>query len=216
MHGLGNDFIILDARTDGFVPDKRFLLAVSDRHRGIGCDQIIVLHKPKTPSTDIYLDMYNRDGSPQRACGNATRCVARLLAVETGRAEFNIQTEAGFLAAKVDASGMIAIDFGAPRLQWQQIPINVECDTLHIPLSFGVLADPCAVSMGNPHAVFFVDDVARIALSELGPTLEMNAMFPDRCNIEIAQIIAPDRIRMRVWERGAGITQACGTGPARL
>jgi len=212
MHGLGNDFVIIDGRADGFKADKNFLLAVADRKRGVGCDQIIILWKPKSPKADIYLDMYNSDGSVLGACGNATRCIGRLLFEETGRKEFVIETIAGLLHAKIEVRGLVSVDFGSPRLDWARIPLAKACDTLHVPLSAGALSDPCCVSMGNPHAVFFVPDVTKISLSELGPKLEIDALFPDRCNIEIAQVLAPDRLRMRVWERGAGITQACGTG----
>lgn len=212
MHGLGNDFVIIDGRADGFKADRNFLLAVADRKRGIGCDQIVVLWKAKSPKADVYMDMYNSDASVQRACGNVTRCVARLLSEELRRQDVVIETESGLLYAVVEATGMVAVDFGPPRLEWAQIPLAKAHDTLHVPLSAGVLSDPCCVSMGNPHAVFFVNDVTKIPLSELGPKLETDALFPDRCNIEIVQVLAPDRLRMRVWERGTGITEACGTG----
>ena len=212
MHGLGNDFVIIDGRLDDFVPNVSFLLAVADRKRGVGCDQIIILRKPRDPAAQIYVDMYNSDGSKLRACGNVTRCVAQLLFEELGRTSCVIQTVSGLLACYREASGLIAVDFGPPRLTWQEIPLANESDTLNVNLEGGRLKNPCCVNMGNPHAVFFVPDVTVIPLIELGPKLENDSLFPDRCNIEVAQILAPDRIRMRVWERGAGLTEACGSG----
>jgi diaminopimelate epimerase len=213
MHGLGNDFVIFDGREQPFTPDKAALIALAGRHTGIGCDQIIILHKPRAPGADVYLDMYNSDGSSLRACGNVTRCIAKLMFEELGRKHAVIETAAGLLPVSVDnATGLIAVDFGPPRLDWKDIPLAREADTLHLPLALGPLADACGVNMGNPHAVFFVPDVEKTSLAELGPKLENDSLFPDRCNIEIAHILAPDRIRMRVWERGAGLTGACGSG----
>ncbi|HUY69139.1 MAG TPA: diaminopimelate epimerase [Alphaproteobacteria bacterium] len=213
MHGLGNDFVIFDGRQQPFKPAKEELIALADRRRGIGYDQLIVMLKPKSPGADVYLDMYNSDGSAQCACGNVTRCIARLLFSELGRKQAVIETVAGLLPVYEDAPGLIAVDFGPPRLGWKDIPLaKPVADTLHVPLALGPLDDPCCVNMGNPHAVFFVPDTAKIPLGEIGPKLEYDPLFPDRCNIEIAQIIAADRIRMRVWERGAGITPACGSG----
>jgi diaminopimelate epimerase len=213
MHGLGNDFVIFDGRKQAFAPDRKALIALADRHKGIGYDQLVIMLKPRTAGTDVYLDMYNSDGSEQRACGNVTRCIARLMFAELGRKQCVIETVSGLLPVHEESPGMIAVDFGPPRLAWNEIPLaKPVADTLHVPLQLGPLNDPCCVNMGNPHAVFFVSDVGAIPLAELGPKLETDALFPDRCNIEIAQMIAPDRIRMRVWERGAGITMACGSG----
>jgi diaminopimelate epimerase len=212
MHGLGNDFVVIDGRADAFAPSEKFLRAVADRKRGPGCDQIIVLLQPKSPKADIYMAIYNADGSQVGACGNATRCIAGLLFAELGRATCTVETISGLLLAWKDSPDLIAVDFGLPRLEWDQIPLAREADTLHAPVTSGGLFAPCCVNMGNPHAVFFVEDVGAIALDKIGPVLENDPIFPERCNIEIAQILAPDRIRMRVWERGAGITEACGSG----
>lgn len=212
MNGLGNDFVVFDARQRVFDPTETFLRAIGDRKRGIGCDQIIVMRKPESPQADVHMDVYNMDGSRVGACGNATRCIARTMFDELGRDNCVIETIKGLLKAWVDSTGLVAVDFGEPRLDWAQIPLARECDTLHAPVASGGLFAPCCVNVGNPHAVFFVPDVNAIALSDVGPHLEVDPMFPERCNIEIAQILAPDRIRMRVWERGTGITDACGTG----
>ena len=212
MHGLGNDFIILDGRDRTDIrADKAFLQAIADRKRGIGCDQIIILRAPKLPTAHVYMEMYNADSSVVRACGNATRCVARLLFSELGRKDCVIETVAGLLPVYEESPGFVAVDFGKPLTKWGEIPLAQEVDTLHVALTLGVLSDPCCVNMGNPHAVFFVQDAAAIALHDLGPQLEHHALFPDRCNIEAVQVLAPDRIRLRVWERGTGITEACGT-----
>ncbi|MFA4995084.1 MAG: diaminopimelate epimerase [Bdellovibrionales bacterium] len=212
MDGLGNDFVVFDGRLNGFSPTEKFLRAVADRKRGIGCDQVIVLRRPESPQADVHMDIYNRDGSQVGACGNATRCIASLMFAELERNNCIIETIAGFLKAWEDPSGLIAVDFGAPRFVWNEIPLAREVDTLHVPVAYGGLEDPCCVNVGNPHAVFFVPDVDAVNLMEVGPRLENDPMFPERCNIEIAQILASDRIRMRVWERGTGITEACGSG----
>ena len=212
MHGLGNDFVVIDGRVNGFAPSEKFLRAVANRKRGVGCDQFVFLRKPKSPDADIFLEMYNADGSTLGACGNATRCIASLMFKELGRKKCVIETVSGLLSAWEDPSGLIAVDFGEPRLAWNEIPLAREVDTLHAPIASGGLFAPCCVSMGNPHAVFFVPDVDAVALAETGSHLELDPMFPDRCNIEIAQVLASDRIRMRVWERGTGITEACGSG----
>ncbi len=212
MHGLGNDFVIFDGRQQNFKPAAPALIALANRRTGIGYDQLVIIQPPRSAGTDVYLDMYNSDGSEQRACGNVTRCIARLLFDELGRKHAIVETVAGLLSVFEDASGLIAVDFGPPRLDWKDIPLSRAMDTLHLPLQLGMLKDPCSVNMGNPHAVYFVVDTNDVPLAELGPKLEHDALFPDRCNIEIAQILAPDRIRMRVWERGAGLTPACGSG----
>lgn len=212
MHGLGNDFAIIDGRKNDFTPSSDLLRAIADRRRGVGCDQIVILRQPNAARADVRLEMYNADASPLGACGNATRCVASLMFAELGRKNCIIETVAGLLPSWEDASGQIAVDFGPPLLAWNEIPLSRDVDTLHVPVTSGELFDPCCVGMGNPHAVFFVRDVNKVALGEVGPHLENDPIFPERCNIEIAQILSPDSIRMRVWERGSGITEACGSG----
>jgi len=212
MHGLGNDFVVIDGRKNGFKASEKFLRSVSNRKRGVGCDQFVILRQPIAPTADVYLEMYNADASPLGACGNATRCIAQMMFAELGRKNCIIETVAGLLSTWEDPTGLIAVDFGAPRLAWNEIPLARDVDTLHVPITYSSLSTPCCVSMGNPHAVFFVPDVTAIDLTTVGAPLEHDAIFPDRCNIEIAQILAPDQIRMRVWERGTGITEACGSG----
>jgi diaminopimelate epimerase len=212
MHGLGNDFVVIDARETGFPLDEAMARAIADRRTGIGCDQLIVIERAHDARAAAFMRIHNADGSEVAACGNASRCVAALLLGEGGGDRLTIETTAGLLEARPAPAGAIAVDMGKPRLDWREIPLARAQDTLHVDLSHGPLADPVCTSMGNPHATFFVPDVAAIDLAALGPLLEHDELFPERANIGIAQILSPGRIRLRVWERGAGITLACGTG----
>lgn len=212
MHGLGNDFVVLDTREMPLHLNAAQVRGIADRHKGVGCDQVIVIEKTDTGLADVGMRIFNADGGEVEACGNASRCVAALLMEELNRDHLIIETKAGLLDAEGQANGTITIDMGRAKLDWRDIPLREAVDTLHLPLSLGPLSDPTAVNMGNPHAVFFVKDAEAIDLASLGPKLERHAMFPDRANIEIAQIISPEKIRVRVWERGTGITLACGTG----
>ncbi|HEY8289653.1 MAG TPA: diaminopimelate epimerase [Acetobacteraceae bacterium] len=211
MHGCGNDFVIFDerARALGLTPARA--AAVADRRTGIGCDQLITM-EPPPPGADAFMRIRNPDGSEAGACGNATRCVAELLAGESGRTSQVIRTVAGDLPSMVLPDGRVQVDMGPVRLDWRDIPLAREMDTLHLDLSRGAVSDPAAASMGNPHATFFVPDVEAVPIAQIGPLLEHDPLFPERANIGFAQIIAPDRIRLRVWERGAGLTLACGSG----
>ncbi len=211
MHGCGNDFVVLDgrARALGITPARA--AAIADRHTGVGCDQVIVL-EPAAPGADVFMRIRNPDGSEAGACGNATRCVATLLAAETGRRALTVRTISGELPCEVHADGRVTVDMGPVRLGWRDIPLAAEADTLHLPLAEGGVSDPAACSMGNPHATFFVADLAGVAVARVGPVLEHAALFPQRANIGFAQVLAPDRIRLRVWERGTGLTLACGSG----
>lgn len=212
MHGLGNDFVVIDARKRPFTLSAAQAAAIADRRRGIGCDQIIVLEAGQSGAEDAFMRIRNADGSASAACGNATRCIGGFLMDETGKSRAIIGSEAGDLFADRANGGDVTIDFGPARLGWREVPLAREMDTLHLPLSLGPVSDPAGCSMGNPHATFFVPDVSAIDLAALGPKLEFDPLFPERANIGFAQVIAPDRIRLRVWERGAGITLACGTG----
>lgn len=211
MHGLGNDFVVIDARQRPVTLTAAAAQAISDRRRGVGCDQLIVLEAPREAGTQAFMKIRNADGGESAACGNATRCIGAFLMAETGAKVARIGTEAGILTAE-GSGDAVTVDFGAPRLDWQQVPLAKACDTLHTPISEGPLTDPACCSMGNPHATFFVPDAEAVDLAKHGPKLEHHAMFPERANIGVAQVISRDRIRLRVWERGAGITQACGTG----
>ena len=213
MHGCGNDFVIFDERAGALGLSPGRAAAIADRRTGVGCDQFIVLERlPSGDGADAFMRIRNPDGAEAGACGNATRCVAALLADETGRAAHVIRTVAGDLAAEVLPDGRVRVDMGPARLDWPDIPLARPMDTLHLDLAVDGLADPAAVSMGNPHATFFVVDVTRIPVAELGARLEHDPLFPERANIGFAQVLRPDRIRLRVWERGAGLTRACGSG----
>ena len=212
MNGLGNDFVVLDARAQALALDGKAARAIADRHTGVGCDQLLILEKPKAPGADIFMRIRNADGGEVEACGNGTRCVAALVMRETGKERVVVETAAGLLEARAAAGGRVSVDMGAARLLWREIPLARECDTLHVPLSLGPLVDPVCTSMGNPHATFFVSDAESVDLAVLGPRLERDPIFPERANIGVAQMLSPTRLRFRVWERGAGITIACGTG----
>ena len=204
MHGLGNDFAIFDARNAAIpMPEARVRL-LADRRLGIGCDQLIRL-EPSTRA-DVFMRIYNPDGSESGACGNATRCVAHLLG-----GDVVIETTAGLLKATKAGEG-ISVDMGAPRFGWSEIPLAYALDTRELPVSCGELERPVAVNMGNPHAVFFVADVNAVPLEALGPEIEHDPLFPERVNVNVAALVGPDRLALRVWERGAGLTLACGSG----
>jgi diaminopimelate epimerase len=217
MHGLGNDFVVLDARTAALdlTPERRRVIA--DRRLGVGCDQLIVLEPPTERDADVFMRIYNPDGGEAQACGNATRCVASVVMDERKTDQVTVQTVAGLLESQktgVGSNGLpvISVDMGLARLDWREIPVAKACDTNHMPVGIGPLQDPVGTNMGNPHATFFVADANAIPLGELGPKLEHDRFFPERANIGVAQLLGEGRLRLRVWERGAGITLACGSG----
>lgn len=213
MHGLGNDFVVLDTRSHAISLDAVGARAIADRHMGVGCDQLILIEQPEDAEADAFMRIHNADGGEVAACGNATRCVAALLIAETGRNNVRIQTRAGLLHATGMDDGRITVDMGIPGLNWDDIPLAVEQDTLELDsVAAGPLTCPTAVNMGNPHAVFFVDDAEAIDLADLGPGLEHDPAFPERANIGVTQLTGENQLRLRVWERGVGITLACGTG----
>jgi len=217
MHGLGNDFVVIDGRANGLVLSPAQRRAIADRRTGVGCDQLIVLEPAVDRAADVFMRIYNPDGSEAEACGNATRCVAAVLMQERGTDHVIVQTVAGLLDSERRGNGsdplpVVSVDMGPARLDWRDIPLARACDTLHLPLEFGPLADPVATSMGNPHATFFVENLDAIPIAELGPRLEHDPLFPERANIGFAQMIGANRIRLRVWERSAGLTLACGSG----
>ena len=205
MHGLGNDFVVLDGRSDALPPlDTARAAAVADRHTGVGCDQLILLEPSET--ADFRMRIFNQDGGEVGACGNATRAVALL----HGR-EARIETIAGILTASPGEGGA-TVDMGTPKFEWDAIPLEYPMDTLAMPVSWEMLDGPGAVNVGNPHAIFFVEDADAIPLDRLGPEIENDPLFPERVNVNVATIESRSRIRLRVWERGAGLTRACGTG----
>jgi diaminopimelate epimerase len=224
MHGLGNDFVVIDARTGkpgaGLAISAAQAAAIADRRTGVGCDQFILIEDAHdgedNQGVDAFMRIRNADGGEVDACGNATRCIGAVLLDETGKDTVLIRTGADLLtvtrAGNGAGYGLVTVDMGLARVGWDEIPLSAEADTLHLDLSRGLLSDPAAASMGNPHATFFVDDAEAVAIAEHGPGLEHDPIFPERANIGVAQIIAPDRMRLRVWERGVGLTSACGTG----
>jgi diaminopimelate epimerase len=213
MHGCGNDFVVFDERPKSLGLTATRAAAIAHRRTGVGCDQFIVMERPPAGSNaDVFMRIRNPDGSEAGACGNATRCVAHLYAAETGRRDLVVQTISGLLPARILDDGRVTVDMGPARLEWRDVPLSGPMDTMHIDLSEGPVSDPAAASMGNPHATFFVPDVEALDLDRIGPPLEHAAIFPERANIGFATILAPDRIRLRVWERGAGLTLACGSG----
>jgi diaminopimelate epimerase len=211
MHGCGNDFVVFDERAGALGLTPARAAAIADRHTGVGCDQFIVI-EPAGDGADGFMRIRNPDGGEAGACGNATRCVAHLLARESGARRLVIRTISGDLAAEILDDGRVRVDMGPARLNWSEVPLARVVDTLHVPLALGPVADPAACSMGNPHATFFVPDVMALDIPAIGPALEHDPIFPQRANIGFAQILSPERIRLRVWERGAGLTLACGSG----
>lgn len=211
MHGLGNDFVVLDARAQDLSITPARAAAIADRRFGVGCDQLILM-EPPGDGADVFMRIRNPDGSEAGACGNATRCIASLVAAETGRDRIVVRTIAGDLPVEVLPGGLYRADMGPARLGWQDVPLARAMDTLHLPLARDGLADPAACSMGNPHATFFVPDLDAVPVAELGPGLEHDPLFPERANIGFVQVLNPEHIRLAMWERGAGITLACGSG----
>lgn len=212
MHGLGNDFVILDHREVSFNLEPLHIQAIAHRRFGVGCDQVIVLERSETSNADVFMRIFNADGNEVGVCGNATRCLGALLSEEFKRDEVIIETLEGILHTKRLDDGKIQVDMGQPRLDWAEIPLSKKVDPLHLPIKMGVLQDPVAVSMGNPHMVFFVKDVAAIDLYTLGKALTQHPLYPQQTNVEIVEVMNPQTIRVRIYERGTGITMACGSG----
>lgn len=212
MHGLGNDFVVIDTRRRPFAMAPDLARAIADRRQGVGCDQLIVIERPTVVQADAFMRIFNADGGEVGACGNAARCIAALLMQETGAGRIGLETAAGLIHAQAAAGGSISVDLGPVRTDWQAIPLAEARDTLHLDVTAGTLGDGVAVSVGNPHIVFFVADADAVPLAELGPQIEHHALFPERTNVEVVQVLGPGALRVRVWERGAGITRACGTG----
>ncbi|MCC7260029.1 MAG: diaminopimelate epimerase [Alphaproteobacteria bacterium] len=209
MHGLGNDFVVFDGRKQPLALSVDAVRHLSDRRRGIGCDQLVVMEP--SPAADTFMRIYNADGSEVGACGNASRCVASLIMQESGGTESSIATRAGLLSCRRESDGRITVDMGEAKLDWQDIPLAKAMDTLSLPIAEGPLSNPVAVGMGNPHAIFFVNDTDAVDLAALGPKLEHHPLFPAQCNITIARVSEGGRLFLRVWERGVGETLACGT-----
>ncbi|AYO79981.1 diaminopimelate epimerase [Sphingobium yanoikuyae] len=207
MHGLGNDFVVIDARQAPVAMTEARARAIADRHAGIGCDQLIVIGDAETgDQADVSMLIFNSDGSEVEACGNATRCVPLFVGKDV-----LIRTRAGLLDAKGVAGGA-SVDMGAPRFDWDAIPLAYPMDTLAMSASWEDLPAPAAVNVGNPHVIFFVEDLDAVDFERLGPLIEHDPLFPARVNVNFAQVVGPQHLRLIVWERGAGLTRACGTG----
>ena len=206
MHGAGNDFVIIDSRGREGVTTAALAAALGDRHRGVGFDQLAEIRD--AGGADYALDFWNADGSRAGACGNASRCVADHMMDALGRAEVTFTTERGTLAAVRRADGLVSVNMGDPILDWRGVPLAEEADLLHLPIA----GDPAAVGMGNPHCIFFVPDADAVDLARDGAAMEHLPLFPKATNVEYASLTGTDRLRMRVWERGTGITLACGSG----
>ena len=205
MHGLGNDFVVMDARKREVTVTADLAHALADRHRGVGFDQLALIQNDH--EADLALTFYNADGSLSATCGNATRCIAAYEMAAQGLNQIRLRTERGILIAQDRGNGLTAVNMGAPLLEWQDIPLAAAMDTLHLPLD----GDPVGTGMGNPHCSFFVDDAEAVDLAARGPEVEHHPLFPARTNVQFASLIGPDHLRMRVWERGTGITLASGS-----
>ncbi|MFN4175478.1 diaminopimelate epimerase [Phenylobacterium sp.] len=214
MNGLGNDFVVVETRSAPFAPTAEEVRAIADRASGIGCDQLIAIEPVE--GADARVRFWNADGEEVGACGNGTRCVGWLLMQASGRDEAVIETRAGRLIATRAGDRLVSVDMGEPRLDWREIPLSEEHDTRALDVVLyhhaDLMAPPGCVSMGNPHVVFFVPDAEAAPAAEAGPVIEKHPLFPEHVNVGFAQIKGRDRIRLRVWERGAGLTKACGTG----
>ena len=208
MHGLGNDFVVIDSTKNQYTINKSSIQLISDRRFGVGCDQVIEM-KPSAKE-DIYMKIYNSDGTEAEACGNAARCVAGLLFASNQKKEVSIETVAGVLKAESEEDGLIKVDMGKPSFFWKDIPLS--SDISHISFEELSLINGLAVNMGNPHIVFFVKDINEVNINKVGPLVENSSYFPEKVNVEVCQIINKSKIKVTVWERGAGKTLACGTG----
>jgi len=205
MHGLGNDFVVVDERGSTPRVDSAVAIAMADRHRGVGFDQLAVLSDAQ--DADVHLTFWNADGSQSAACGNATRCVARYLMDESGVDALTITTDRGTLDAVNAGDGLVSVNMGQPQLDWAEVPLAYQMDTLSLPIE----GSPVATGMGNPHCTFFVDDAEAVDLAKRGAEVEHHPLFPMRTNVQFASVLGPDHLRMRVWERGVGVTLASGS-----
>lgn len=205
MHGLGNDFVVIDARNTDAAVTPALARALADRHRGVGFDQLALVETGD--DSDLRLTFWNADGSVSSTCGNATRCIAAREMARTGKSALTLRTERGLLQARDAGGGLTSVNMGQPVLDWQGVPLARDVDLLHLPIP----GDPVATGMGNPHCSFFVADAEAVDLAARGAEMEHHPLFPERTNVQFAHVIGPDHLRMRVWERGTGITLASGS-----
>jgi diaminopimelate epimerase len=209
MDGIGNDFVIVDGRKEKISLSAEQIATLGDRRTGIGFDQFFIIERSQTAAAKMLI--FNGDGSPAGACGNGTRCIAKILFDEGQKSPIKIEAPQG-KTLTVFNGAQITVDMGEPQLSWQEIPLAEEWDTLNLPKLLPQYDEPIAVSMGNPHTVFFVDDIETVDLEDSGAAVENDKFFPEKTNVEFAQVVNDNKILMRVWERGAGVTQACGSG----
>ena len=212
MHGLKNDFIIIDARTKKIFLNKKNIKKISDRKKGLGCDQVVIIEKPKKKKTSAFIKFYNADGSITKACGNATRCVAFLLMKEYKTKKIALETESTLLNAFLAKNNQVSVDIGKAYFKWKQIPLKRKININKINFNVDSYIKPALVNVGNPHIIFFMKNLKKINLKKIGPKIEKNYLFPERINVNFAKILKNNKIELRVWERGVGITKACGTG----
>lgn len=215
MNGLGNDFVVIDARGEPLAVSDDQARAIADRKTGVGCDQLIVMEQ--SPIADVKMRIWNAEGGEVQSCGNASRCIADIVMGERKSDSVTIDTRGGFLSAKRAGPMMVTIDQGKPRFGWKEIPLSEAfADTRHIELQIGpidkpLLHSPSVVNVGNPHCIFWVNDLDVVDLAKVGPMIEHHPLFPERTNVELAQVVSRDHVILKVWERGAGLTKACGT-----
>ena len=212
MHGLKNDFIIIDARAKKIFLNKRNIQKISNRKKGLGCDQLVIIEKPKKKKTSAFIKFYNSDGSITKACGNATRCVAFLLMKEFKRKKIALETESTLVNAFLTKNNQVSVDIGKAYFKWKQIPLKRKVNINKVNFNIDSYINPTLINVGNPHIIFFMQNLKKINLKKVGPKIEKNPLFPERINVNFAKILKNNKIELRVWERGAGITKACGTG----
>ena len=212
MHGLGNDFVIIDNRIASIKITKNLIHKLSDRKSGAGCDQLITINSSKEKNIDAVIEIFNPTGDRAEACGNGTRCVSKLLFNESNKDEINILSDAGILHATKKNDSNISVNLGKLTTDWEKIPLSKKIDTHNIPIKFNGFDNGVAVNIGNPHVVFFGENINQVDLASIGPTIENHKLFPKKTNVEIIEVINEQKIKMRVWERGVGMTLACGSG----
>ena len=212
MHGLKNDFIIIDARAKKIFLNKKNIQKISNRKKGLGCDQLVIIEKPKKKKTSAFIKFYNSDGSITKACGNATRCVAFLLMKEFKRKKIALETESTLVNAFLTKNNQVSVDIGKAYFKWKQIPLKRKVNINKVNFNIDSYINPTLINVGNPHIIFFMQNLKKINLKKVGPKIEKNPLFPERINVNFAKILKNNKIELRVWERGAGITKACGTG----
>ncbi|NOX33732.1 MAG: diaminopimelate epimerase [Deltaproteobacteria bacterium] len=212
MHGLCNDFVMVDGREQSFFPLKEEIIHICNRHEGVGADELLIVEPARSHNTYAFVRIINPDGREVEACGNATRCIGWLLLKECNKEEIQIETLGGILKCTLAGDKKVSVEMGRIRTGWQDIPLSRDIDTLHLNIEAGPLKDPVGMNIGNPHAVFFVDDVDSVDLPKYGKALQTHPLFPEEANIGVAQLLNPKSLKLSVWERPGNMTTSCGTG----